>query len=97
MKPKHKTRNDLQREVKELKAQLASSGYFAAQDLKKLSTDRIMGSAVIIEMTTLGGRLVVSPFAICDGLSQATIDALTADLVRSYELATQLKPLKANQ
>lgn len=89
---KQKTRADLLREVRELKAQLASTAHFAAEDLKKLGPDRVMGSGIIVEMSTLGGRLTVGPFCIRDGFSKATIDALTADLVRSYELAIAFKP-----
>lgn len=91
VKQKPKTRADLAREVKELKAQLASNCHFAAEEIKKLGTDRIMGSAVIVEISVLGGR-TITPFAIRDGLSAETIAALIADLKRSYELATLFKP-----
>jgi hypothetical protein len=92
MKPKQKTRAELQREVRELKAQLASTAHFAAEELKKLGPDRVMGSGIIVEMSTLGNRVTVGPFCIRDGFSKTTIDALIADLIRSYELATAFRP-----
>jgi len=77
--------------VKELTAQLASTAHFAAAEIKKLGTDRIMGSAVILELSVLGGR-TVHPVAIRDGLSPETIAALVNDLKRSYDIATIFKP-----
>lgn len=43
-------------------------------------------------LTYLGGRELFKPVAIRDGLSDETIKALIADMVRSYELATMYKP-----
>ena len=92
IKSKKKSRADLQREVKELKAQLAHTNHFAAEELKKLGPDRVMGGGIIVEMATLGGRVTVGPFCIRDGFSKETIDALIADLVRSYNQVVIFSP-----
>lgn len=91
-KPKQPTKADLQRQVMELKAQLAHTAHFAAAELHKASTDHMMASAVILQLHALGGREIVRPVAIQDGLSPETIQAIHRDLIRTYELATMDKP-----
>ena len=81
----------LEREVFELKAQLVCSHHFASIDLPKFSIDQCTGSAVIIELTALGGRKT-TPVAIRDGLSKETIDAIKADIQRSFSTSTELTP-----
>ena len=81
----------LQRKNRELEAQLVHQHHFASIELDKLNTDHMMGSAVILELTFLGGK-VIGPVAIKDGLSLETIKALKADLVRSYEKTVEFKP-----
>lgn len=82
----------LEREKKELEAQLVFRHHFASAELDKMSIDRMMGSAVILEMKALGGKFGVDPVAISDGLSEETIKAIKADLVRSYNQAIEFKP-----
>ena len=93
-KPKPQTKADLARRVIELEAQLASTYHFASQNLHKAGSP-LMGSGVLVTLTALGGRELICPVVIRDGLSDATIAALRADMVRSFELATAFKP-KAN-
>lgn len=83
---------ELQRKLRESEAQRASAYHFAASELKRLSLDRCVGSAVILELTLLGDNRKVGPVAIRDGLSAETIAAIKSDLVRSYESAVELKP-----
>lgn len=92
MKKPTTTKADLQRKVKELEAQLAHQYHFAAQYIDKAGMDKTMGSAVILELTFLGGRKVIEPVAIKDGLSKETIAAIKADLKRSYERTVEFKP-----
>lgn len=67
----------------------------ATQDLPKASTDNMMGSGVVLRLHALGGRELIKPVLIRDGLGFETIAALKADLVRSYELAVcSTPPLK---
>lgn len=82
-----------QRRVAELKAQLAST-LGAAFDAMPKAGD-CHGSAVILTLTALGGREIVAPVAIRDGLSPATVAALQADIARSFELATLVNPAMA--
>lgn len=82
-----------QRRVAELKAQLAST-LGAAFDAMPKAAD-CHGSAVILTLTALGGREIVPPVAIRDGLAPATVAALQDDLRRSFELATMVSPAMA--
>lgn len=86
------TKADLQRKVKELEAQLVHQYHFATRTIDRASIRKTMGSAVILELTFLGGAKVFEPVAIKDGLSDETIAAIKADLKRSYELTVEFKP-----
>lgn len=83
---------ELQRKLKESEALQTCTYHFAATELKRLSVERCTGSAVIMELTLLGGKKKVGPVAIRDGLSPETIAAIHADLSRSYALAVEFKP-----
>ena len=91
MKKKVDTKADLQRKVTELTAQLAHTYHFADAELHKAG-DALMASGVLLTMHALGGRQLISPVVIRDGLSADTIAALRRDLVRSYEGAIMFKP-----
>lgn len=86
------TKADLQRKVKELEAQLAHQYHFTTRTIDKAGMQHCLGSAVILELTFLGGAKVIEPVAIKDGLSAETIAALKADLKRSYDLTVEFKP-----
>ena len=81
----------LDREVKELKAQLASTYSFANGTIDKTSTDYLMSSGVLLELTGIGGKEFILPVMILDGLSKKTIDAIKEDIKRSYDLAVMHK------
>lgn len=91
-KTKAKTRADLIRENKELKAQLAHVYHFADAALHKAGTDYMMASGVLLELHANGGREIICPVMIKDGLSADTIAALRRDIARSYDLAVMFKP-----
>lgn len=98
MKPEKRARLETelataQRRVAELKAQLAAT-LGAAFDAMPKAAD-CHGSAVILTLTALGGREIVPPVAIRDGLAPATVAALQDDLRRSFELATLVSPAMA--
>lgn len=82
------------RRVYELRAQLAST-LGAAFDALPKAAEAFHGSAVIVTITAIGGREVVAPVAIRDGLSRASVAALQADCARSFELATLVNPAMA--
>ena len=92
MAVRRKTYARLQQEIKELEAQLIYRCSSAHEDLQKASTERLTGSGVMLELTFLGGKAVINPVVIRDGLGDDTIEALRRDLCRSYELATMFKP-----
>jgi hypothetical protein len=83
---KKPTYKDLERKVKELEAQSATNLKAALRDLCK-ADNRLMASACIIQIEALGGREIVAPFAIRDGLSAETIAAIKLDIYRSMELS----------
>jgi hypothetical protein len=82
----------LERQLKEALAGQAHTCHFATEALKTVTTAHLAGSGVVLTMTVLGGREVISPTLIRDGLSDQLIAALKADLLRSYELAVMFKP-----
>lgn len=82
----------LQWKLKEMEAQLVHQYHFAAAQIGKASIAKVTGSAVVLELTFLGGTKVMEPVAIRDGLSDETIAAIKADLKRSYDVATVFKP-----
>jgi hypothetical protein len=75
----------------ELSAQLASACGNAWESLPAAGS-KFHGSAIILTITALGGREVVAPFAIRDGLSVRAVEALRDDAARSFELATLVNP-----
>lgn len=81
---KKPTYADLIRINKELKAQLPCYLESAHRDIVKASTNLMMASGVILELRALGGREIITPVMIADGLSDATIAAIQADLKRTY-------------
>lgn len=90
-KTKGPTKADLARKVMELTAQLASTYHFADAALHKAGSP-LVGSGVLLQMNALGGRELISPVVIKDGLSPETIAAIRKDIQRSYELAVMFKP-----
>ena len=69
--------------------------HFADGAIGKASIDRMTASGVVITITALGGREIVAPTMIRDGLSNETIAALRADFRRAYKSAIELKPAGA--
>ena len=90
MKAKALTRKQLERKVIELTAQLASTYHFANQSINKASIDHLLGGGVLLELTALGGREIIYPTVILDGLSNETIQAIKADIKRSHDFVTSL-------
>jgi hypothetical protein len=76
----------LQQTVKDLRAQSATSMRIALKDIQK-ADDRLMASACVLHLTALGGRSIIDPVAIVDGLSAATIASIQSDIRRSMEIS----------
>ena len=83
-----------EREVLELSASLPITYHFSSSNLHRASVERLMGSGVVLQLTGIGGKELINPTMIKDGLSKETIDALLKDIARSYESATIFKPIK---
>lgn len=99
-------RTDLEKQVLELEDKLrrekatnaelrASSNWQyhqASIEIQKLVQSKFMGSGVIVEIRALGGKTLVEPVMLKDGLTQEFINLFLEHLVYSYELSTQFKP-----
>ena len=95
MKPKQNKAQrivELERKLQEALAGQAYVYHFAHRALDKTGTKQFLGSGLVLTLTALGGKEIFEPVLIRDGLSEATIAALKADLVRSYEGAVAFKP-----
>jgi hypothetical protein len=91
-KPKKRTRQQLEREIVELKAMQPYSYAFATKEIDKAGTAHQTASAVVITLTGIGGADIINPVAIRDGLSKETIEAIKRDIARSYDIAVMFKP-----
>lgn len=83
-----------QRRAAELQAQLACTLGAAFESLPKAGD--LHGSGVILSLVALGGRELIRPVMIRDGLSPDSISALRADVCRSFEQATMVNPAMAD-
>ncbi len=91
-KPKSPSKAALRRKIVELEANLAHAYHFADAYLHEAGTKKLMASGVLVQLSALGGRELIKPVLILDGLSETTIAALREDIQRSYKRATELKP-----
>lgn len=82
----------LRRRVAELHGQLPSTYASASKALDGAGSDHLMASGAVLEIRALGGRQIVAPVVIVDGLSQETIAHLKRDLARSYQHVVNAKP-----
>ena len=91
LKPPRPTRKELERKLIEVNACLSHGYHLANGAIDKASTKHMMGSGVVLTLTALGGREIIKPVMINDGLSDETIAAIKADLKRSYNTAIRFK------
>lgn len=95
MKPKQTKAQriaELERKLVEATAAQVHNYHFADANIGKASVEHMKASGVIISIKALGGREIVEPVLIPDGLSVETIYALRSDLRRAFLRATELKP-----
>ena len=96
MKTKKKTKAqrivELERKLYEWGSYHIYRYHNASKALDKLSTDRLLGAGVVLSLTKTGGEVPFEPVMIFNGLSKETIAALKADLARSFNYATEMKP-----
>lgn len=91
-KPVKRTRIQLEQQITDLTSQLAHVYHFADAAIHRASIKHMMGSGVVLQLTANGGKEIINPVMIKDGLSDETIAAIKADLLRSYDLAVMFKP-----
>lgn len=65
----------------------------AKKNIRKAG-DNLMASACIIKITGLSGNVICDSFAIHDGLSPATIEAIITDIERTINLRLTMAGLK---
>lgn len=87
-----KTQLKLIGEVDQYKASLIHTYHFAGAELLKCGNDRFMGSGLIVQIKSLTGKELVTPFMIKNGLSNTTINGLLDDMQRTFDDATEFKP-----
>lgn len=73
----------LRQKLVAMEAQLDCAYVPAYTALGRAGQDRFMASGLILTLTTLGGKQLVEPVVIKDGLSEASIAALQEDLRQS--------------
>ena len=92
MRKKTQTKADLLRRIVELEGQLSCMYHFASQGIDKAGKKHMMASGVLLQLHALGGKEIIPPVIIKDGLSDDTIKAIKADLKESYDLSVMFKP-----
>ena len=85
-----KTHKQTKRALLEAQASTVLAHKFGHEDMKKCSTDNLMASGVLIQLTGIGGKQLVNPILIRDGLSAETIAAIRNDIKRSSDLNTSI-------
>ena len=60
-------------------------------NIKNANIDKLMGSGVLITIQYIGGKNIIDPVLIRDGLSNETIEAIKSDIKRSCDLAVMHK------
>lgn len=92
VKVKKPSRVQLERKLLEAEALQIHRCHFADAYRAAIEPGSFMGSGVVLQLSAIGGREIFKPVIIKDGLSPETIEAIRADLRRSYELLTEFKP-----
>lgn len=82
-----KTIQQLEAEIKVLRASLLCHLKAAYHDLKNCGVNRYMASGLVITITNLEGKEVVEPFMCQDGLEESTISALQQQIKKTETLA----------
>lgn len=83
---------ELERKLKEALAGQTHVYMHACEGVSKAGRDRFMGSGVVITLTALGGRELIPPTLLRDGLSDELIEALIKNFHYGYEMSTLYKP-----
>jgi hypothetical protein len=80
---KKPTYKQLEQQLRSMTAQHPSAARSALSTLDTTSTEKCMGSGVILTITGLEGMELVSPVCIVDGLTPEAIASLKSEIRRS--------------
>lgn len=83
---------ELEKQLFVAQASQIHRAYFASVYLDKISAGKTVGSGVILSIHAITGNPIFEPVMIANGLAPETIAALQADLARSFNYRTELKP-----
>jgi hypothetical protein len=84
----------LQRELWVLRASDISTYVKAQSEIHAIAKREFKASAVVIQIQSLSGSLLLSPVAINDGLGGATLEQLSRDIHASHEYRLSMNTLK---
>ncbi len=90
-------RLELNQTAQKLKVADASRAYTywaTSNQVVNLMKRDFTASGVVLHVTDLTGRNLIDPVMIIDGLSEATLRAIHADIVRSHDSAASFGPIK---
>tara|TARA_R110000868_G_scaffold322391_9_gene583322 strand:- start:3119 stop:3418 length:300 start_codon:yes stop_codon:yes gene_type:complete len=73
----------LEQELFDLRAQLSHTYNLSYKKLSDASQDKLYASGVVLQLTALGGREIIPPVLIRDGLTLETINQLRYEIERS--------------
>jgi hypothetical protein len=85
-------KKDVEQKLFSTEAQQVHNYYFADISLEHLTKESFTGSAIIVTLTALNGRVLMKPTAIRNGLSEELIAALRNEFCDSYEQLIEYKP-----
>lgn len=85
------TKTTLKRKLLEAESSTILSHKFAHTDINKCSIPKCTGSGVLIQISAIGGKQLINPILIKDGLSEETINSIKKDIKRSSDILTSFK------
>jgi len=77
----------------ESKASCPSNYHFCGAELFKLHRDKMLGSGVIMTLSSIKGKTLVPPIMLSDGLSTDTVNSLLEDFQYSFDQRIQFTPI----
>jgi len=86
--------NQTAQKLKVADASRAHTYWATSNQVVNLMKRDFTASGVVLHVTDLTGRNLIDPVMIIDGLSEATLRAIHADIVRSHDSAASFGPIK---
>ena len=86
--------NQTAQKLKVADASRASTYWATSDQVARLMKRNFTASGMVLHVTSLSGENLILPVMISDGLSEATLRAIHADIVRSHDSAASFGPIK---